>query len=131
MTTLYVVTALHNTGHGDLASVVMVTKDPKKALSIARFLPHETTYQFYLGGNNGVFVSKITPEVLYDHLPGDPNRSHKKPTDSDALLFFRCLVCLDGRLIKWEEHFYNDWEKKRPYNSLGSYDWDGPRYSTG
>lgn len=116
MTTLYVVTALHSTGHGGLASVVRVTENPKKALDTARMTEH-MAYEFEDNCNDAVTVSKVLPEVTYDHLPGDPRRLHNTPTNSDAILYYREKSRdwnQEGAPVVWKERFFNDWDKNHP-----------------
>lgn len=114
--TTYVVTALHSTGHGGLASVVMVTGDPKKALDTARMTEH-MAYEFEDNSRDAVTVSKMTTEVPYDHLPGDIYRRHSDPTNSDAILYYREKARdwkQEGAPVVWKERFFNDWDKHLP-----------------
>ena len=83
---LYVVTALHNTGHGPATSVILVTEDQAKAVARAR-TAEELSYEFNYG--SGVYVYKVALGVTYDHKPGSLTRPHRNPTNDDSLVFYR------------------------------------------
>jgi len=120
MTTLYVVTAFHTTGHGPMTSVVLVTGDAKKALDTARNVEN-MAYEFDDSSGNGIFISRMIPEVTYDHLPGDISRDHGNPTNSDAIVCCREWVpdysqehTGEGYPLHWRERFFNGWDRNRP-----------------
>jgi hypothetical protein len=113
---MYIVTALHNTGHGPLTSVVLVTEDPKKALDTARLTQH-MAYEFFLDSDHGITVSRVLPEITYDHQPGDSSRPHGTPTNEDAMVYARFLDrdwSKDPPEPCWREVFMGEWKKIHP-----------------
>ncbi|MBI4142697.1 hypothetical protein HY480_02370 [Candidatus Uhrbacteria bacterium] len=89
----YVVTALHDTGHGQVASVILVTEDPDRAVQVARDA-EELDYEFH---ENDTYVA-VTREA-YDA----PVRKH-----GNALVFIRRRVVdpdKHGKRAWREQHF--------------------------
>jgi len=82
---LYIVTVQHNTGHGPMVSVVLVTPSRPAALDCARKVK-DMAYEF--NAEDGATISKMIPGVVYDHKPGDPRRFHTDPTNQDAQFFW-------------------------------------------
>ena len=110
---MYVVTALHSTGHGPSSSVVMVTTDPQRAFNRARTV-EELAYEFSSG--DGGDIHKVDLEVTYDHMPGSPTRPHLNPTNQDSLVFYRVMdrdwtAAQPSNTRVWREGFVNGFER--------------------
>ncbi len=82
---IYVVTVQHSTGHGPMVSVALVTHSLPLAVNCARNAK-DMAYEF--NTDDGATVSKMVPEVVYDHMPGDRTRAHGNPTNQDSQFFW-------------------------------------------
>ena len=114
MNPLYVVTVIHSTGHGPQTSIVLATLSPIRAVDLARQIE---TMAYEFDSDQGVLIYHIDPEVIYDHQPGNPSRSHGTPTNSDVLVYARTLDqdwSKDPPEPCWSEYFFGEWKKTHP-----------------
>jgi hypothetical protein len=82
---LYIVTVQHSTGHGPMVSVALVTYSRPAAVNCAR---NVKTMAYEFNTDDGATVSRMVPEVVYDHQPGDRTRAHGNPTNQDSQFFW-------------------------------------------
>lgn len=82
---IYVVTVQHSTGHGPMVSVALVTHSRPNAMQCALKVK-DMAYEF--NTDDGATVSRMVPEVVYDHQPGDRTRPHGTPTNQNAQIFW-------------------------------------------
>jgi hypothetical protein len=72
-------------------------------------------YEF--NSEDGVTISKVKDEIVYDHQPGDIRRHHGNPTNQDALVYYRTLgkdYETNPPTRTWTETFCGEWEKEHP-----------------